>query len=95
MDAYEMLLHLKQDFKDAIQDAIDVQVEKKYKTVAKKVKPVATPLPEGSNEVIEEASRQSMLRDSKNIGHKFTEETLKQLKIGKDDFLTNEEVKCF
>ncbi|MCO5562397.1 hypothetical protein L7F22_016024 [Adiantum nelumboides] len=95
MNAYEMLLQLNQDFEDANEDAIDVQVETKYKTVAKKVKPLATPLPEGSNEVIEEASRQPTLRDPKNIGHKFTEETLKQLKIGEDGFLTNEEVKCF
>ncbi|MCO5563512.1 hypothetical protein L7F22_017156 [Adiantum nelumboides] len=36
MDAYEMLLN--QDF----EDTIDVQVETKYKIVAKKVKPVAT-----------------------------------------------------
>ncbi|MCO5598058.1 hypothetical protein L7F22_052148 [Adiantum nelumboides] len=56
MDAYEMLLQLNQDFEDAFEDAIDVQVETKYKTIAKKVKLMATPLPEGSNEVIEEAS---------------------------------------
>ncbi|MCO5572964.1 hypothetical protein L7F22_026726 [Adiantum nelumboides] len=91
MDAYEMLLQLNQDF----EDTINVQVETKYKTVAKKVKPVATPLPKGSNEVIEEASQQPMLRDPKNIGHNFIEETLKQLKIGEDGFLTNEEVNCF
>ncbi|MCO5610557.1 hypothetical protein L7F22_064796 [Adiantum nelumboides] len=90
IDVYEMLLQLKKD----CEDAIEVQVETKYKTIAKKVKPVATPLPEESNEVIEEASRQPMLRDPKNIGHKFTEETLKQLKIDEDGFLTNEEVKC-
>ncbi|MCO5600357.1 hypothetical protein L7F22_054468 [Adiantum nelumboides] len=29
------------------------------------------------------------------MGHKFNEETLKQLKSGKDGFLTNEEIKCF
>ncbi|MCO5598149.1 hypothetical protein L7F22_052241 [Adiantum nelumboides] len=63
MDVFEMLLQSKQDF----EDAIEVQVETMYKTVAKKVKPVATPLLEGSNEVIEEASPQPMLRDPKNI----------------------------
>ncbi|MCO5563160.1 hypothetical protein L7F22_016797 [Adiantum nelumboides] len=87
------------EFKKALQEEYFLEdsqrVETNYKTVAKKVKPVATPLPEGSNEVIEEASRQPILRDPKNIGHKFTEETLKQLKTGKDGFLTNEEVKCF
>ncbi|MCO5595673.1 hypothetical protein L7F22_049718 [Adiantum nelumboides] len=71
------------------------KVEKKYKTVAKKVKPVANTLSKGSDEVIEEASQQPMLRSLKNIGHKFTKETLKQLKIDEDGFLTDEEVKCF
>ncbi|MCO5598211.1 hypothetical protein L7F22_052303 [Adiantum nelumboides] len=62
-----------EDFEDAIEDAVDIQVETKYKTIAKKVKPMATPLPEGSNEVIEEASRHPTLSDPKNIGDKFTE----------------------
>ncbi|MCO5548895.1 hypothetical protein L7F22_002357 [Adiantum nelumboides] len=53
MEVYEMLLQLKQGF----EEMVAVQVETKYKTVAKKVKPVAIPLPKGSNEVIEEASR--------------------------------------
>ncbi|MCO5581727.1 hypothetical protein L7F22_035616 [Adiantum nelumboides] len=99
MDAYELLLQLKQDFEDAIddaiEDAIDVEVETKYKKIAKKVKPVATSLLEGSNELIEEASCQPMLRNPNNIGHKFTEKMLKQLKIGTNGFLTNEEIKCF
>ncbi|MCO5584264.1 hypothetical protein L7F22_038188 [Adiantum nelumboides] len=91
IDVYEMLLQLKKGF----EDMIEVQVETKYKTVAKKVKSVATPLPKGSNEVIEESSHQPMLRDSKNIEHKFIEETLKQLKIDEDGFLSDEEIKCF
>ncbi|MCO5596652.1 hypothetical protein L7F22_050720 [Adiantum nelumboides] len=70
MEVYETLLQLKQSF----EEMIEVQVETKYKTVAKKVKPVATPLLEGSNEVIEEASWQPILRNQKNIEHKFTEE---------------------
>ncbi|MCO5598197.1 hypothetical protein L7F22_052289 [Adiantum nelumboides] len=90
IEVYEMLLHLKQGF----EEMIEIQIETKYKTVAKKVKPLATPLPEGSNEVIEETSRQPMLRNLKNIEHKFTEETLQQLKIDKDGFLTNEEIGC-
>ncbi|MCO5547034.1 hypothetical protein L7F22_000475 [Adiantum nelumboides] len=53
MEVYEMLLELKPGF----EEMIEVQVETKYKTVAKKVKPMATPLPKGSNEVIKEASR--------------------------------------
>ncbi|MCO5595674.1 hypothetical protein L7F22_049719 [Adiantum nelumboides] len=92
IEVYERLLQLKQGF----EEMIEVQMETKYRTVAKKVKPVANPLPEGSNEVIEEASRQPMLRNLRNIGHKFIiEEMLKQLKIDEDGFLANEEVKCF
>ncbi|MCO5580019.1 hypothetical protein L7F22_033885 [Adiantum nelumboides] len=56
IEVYEMLLQLKQGF----EEMIEVQVETKYKMIAKKVKPMATPLPEGSNEVIEEASQQPM-----------------------------------
>ncbi|MCO5556134.1 hypothetical protein L7F22_037837 [Adiantum nelumboides] len=91
MEVYEILLQFKNDF----EDMIEVRVDTKYKTIAKKVKPVATPLLEGSNEVIEEAFCQFMLKDPKNIGHKFTEETLKQLKIDEHGFLTDEEIKCF
>ncbi|MCO5547070.1 hypothetical protein L7F22_000511 [Adiantum nelumboides] len=76
-------------------DVIEVQVNTKYKTVAKKVKPMATQLPEGSNEAIKEASRQPILNDPKNIGHKFIEEKFKQLYIGEEGFLNNEEIKCF
>ncbi|MCO5580018.1 hypothetical protein L7F22_033884 [Adiantum nelumboides] len=68
IEVYEMLLQLKQGF----EEMIEVQVETKYKMIAEKVNPVATPLPEGSSEVIEEASEQPMLRNPKNIGHKFT-----------------------
>ncbi|MCO5610658.1 hypothetical protein L7F22_064897 [Adiantum nelumboides] len=52
IEVYEMLLQLKQGFEEMIK----VQVETKYKMVAKKAKPVATFLPEGSNKVMEEAS---------------------------------------
>ncbi|MCO5585604.1 hypothetical protein L7F22_039539 [Adiantum nelumboides] len=83
MDVYEMLSQIKKVF----DDVIEVQVETNYKMIAKKMKPVATPLPKGSNEVIKEAFRQPMLGTPKNIRHKFTEETLKQLNIGKDGSL--------
>ncbi|MCO5608600.1 hypothetical protein L7F22_062813 [Adiantum nelumboides] len=52
IEVYEMLLQLNQGFEEMIK----VQVEMKYKKVAKKVKQVATPLLEGNNELIEEAS---------------------------------------
>ncbi|MCO5563709.1 hypothetical protein L7F22_017356 [Adiantum nelumboides] len=91
MDIYEMLSQLKIN----CEDMIEVQVETKYKTVAKKIKPMAAPLPKRSNEVINETSHQPMLKDSKKIGHKFTKETRKELKIGKEGFLTDDEIKCF
>ncbi|MCO5591564.1 hypothetical protein L7F22_045551 [Adiantum nelumboides] len=73
----------------------EVRVETKYKNVAKKVKPVASPLPPNNREKIEQASLQPSLRDPKMIGHKFTEETFKELQIGCEGFLTSEEKKCF
>ena len=41
------------------------------------------------------ASQQPTLQDPKTIGHKFTKETLKLLKIGEGGFLTQKEIKCF
>ena len=67
----------------------------KYKTVAKKVKPVATQLPSDIDEHIKQAEKEPSLRRSKKIGHKFTEETLASLKIGGDGFLTKLEKKKF
>ena len=91
LDMYEVL----SQFCAEIEDAVEVQVETKYKTVAKKVRPVAVPLPEDSDKVMEKASHQPSLCDSKNIGHTFTKETLDSIKIGGDGFLTEEEIQCF
>ncbi|MCO5561053.1 hypothetical protein L7F22_014674 [Adiantum nelumboides] len=77
-DMYEVL----SQFCEKCEDALEVQVETKYKTVTKKVRPQAVPLPKGSDNVMEKASQQPILRDSKKIGHKFTKETLDSLKIG-------------
>ena len=66
----------------------------KYKTMAKKMKAVATQLPSDTNEHIKQAQKEPSLRRSKKIGHKFTEETLASLKIG-DGFLTELEKKEF
>ncbi|KAL3691330.1 hypothetical protein R1sor_004981 [Riccia sorocarpa] len=67
--------------------APEVLVETKYKTVAKKVKPVAASLPEDARKQTEQASREKSLRDATKDGHKFTEATLDALKIGVDGSL--------
>jgi len=73
----------------------EAAVHTKYKTVAKKVKPVATQLPFDTEEHIKQAENEPSLRETRKIGHKFTEETLARLKIGGDDFLTEPEKKKF
>ncbi|KAL3697011.1 hypothetical protein R1sor_011087 [Riccia sorocarpa] len=67
--------------------APEVLVETKYKTVAKKVKPVAASLPDDARKQTEQASRERSLRDAKKVGHKFTKATLDALKIGVDGSL--------
>ena len=102
----EMVKVSSMDMYDAIQQfegmecknmhcGMDAQVDTKYKTVAKKVKPVALPLPPESKEKMDEASMQPNLRDPNKIGHKFTQETLKEMKIGDKDFLSSVEKECF
>ena len=73
----------------------EAAVHTKYKTVAKKVKPVATQLPFDTDEHIKQAEKEPSLREARRIGHKFTKETLESLKIGGDDFLTEPEKKKF
>ncbi|KAL3687991.1 hypothetical protein R1sor_014300 [Riccia sorocarpa] len=70
-------------------------VNAKYKSVLKKVKPVAAPLPRDSWEKVELASSEPNLRNPREIGHKFTKETLEQLSIGGGEFLTFTEKKLF
>ncbi len=53
----------------------------KYKTVAKKVKPVATQLPLDTEEHIKQAEKEPSLRETRKIGHTFTNESLANLKI--------------
>ena len=67
----------------------EATVYTKYKTVAKKVKPVATQLPPNTDDHIRQAEKEPSLRDTRRIGHNFTEETLAKLKIGGMDFLTD------
>ena len=70
-------------------------VQTKYKTVAKKVKPVATQLPPDTMKHIKQAVKEPGLREKRKIGHQFTEESLAKLKIGGGDFLTVPEKKTF
>ena len=69
-----------------------VRVYTKYKTVDKKVKPVAIPLVEDSWQKMKEVARDPSLRDPRGIKHTFTKETREKLRIGKDEFLFPEEV---
>ena len=66
-------------------------VNMKYKTVDKKVKPVAIPLPEDSWRKMKEVAEDPSLRNPKMIGHIFTKETKEKLRVGKEKFLFPEE----
>ena len=87
------------EFYDEVKDFMEryeVRVETKYKTVAKKVKPVALPLPLDSEKMVDKASMQPNLRDPRRIGHEFVSKaTLDGLKIGGEGFLTKMEEECF
>ncbi|MCO5571521.1 hypothetical protein L7F22_025264 [Adiantum nelumboides] len=73
----------------------EARVDTKYKSVEKKVKPVALPLPTDCREKMEQASLQPSLRDREKVGHRFTRDSLKELKIGCGEFLTQPEQRCF
>ena len=87
------------EFYDVVKEFMDgheARVETKYKTVAKKVKPVALPLPSDYGEKVEKASMQPNLRDPRQIGHEFVDmTTLDGLKVGCEDYLTDVEKECF
>lgn len=87
------------EFYDEVKEFIEryeVRVETKYKTVAKKVKPVALPLPLDSEEKVDKASMQPNLRDPRRIGHEFKSKALLDgLKVGCEGFLTKMEEECF
>ena len=86
------------DFYDEVKEFVEkheVRVETKYKSVSKKVKPVALPLPLDCDEKIGRASRQLNLRDTRKIGHGFIDKmTLDGLKVGCEEFLTDIESEC-
>ena len=74
---------------------LNARVDTKYKTVDKKVRPAATPLPEDARELLKKASEEPSLRDPAKIGHKFTEKTIQQLKIGGEGLLSEIEEAAF
>ena len=67
-----------------------VEVNTKYKTVHKKIRPVAIPLPEDSWQRMKEVARDPSLRDPRGIGHTFTKENREKLRVGKGEFLLPE-----
>ena len=68
-----------------------VDINTKYKTVDRKIKPVAVPLPKDSWQTMKEVGNDPSLRDPKEIGHVFTDEMKEKLRVGKEDFLLPEE----
>jgi hypothetical protein len=70
-------------------------VNTKYKTVAKKVKPVASQLPSDTDKHIRQAEKEPSLREIRKTGHKFTGESLAKLMIGGNGFLLEPEKKKF
>ena len=66
-------------------------VSTKYKTVERKVKPATGPLPADSEQKRKEDLGDPTLRKSVDIGHAFTNETWKKLRIGGGGFLLQEE----
>jgi hypothetical protein len=72
-----------------------VNVCTKYKTVDKKVKPAAVPLPANNFEKLQKVSKEMILRDSRKIGHKFTKETRRKLQVRQEGFLLPNEDECF
>lgn len=90
--------HITIDLQDNMEEDsgyTSTQVDTKYKTVDKKVRPAAIPLPEDAREILKRASKEPSLRDPTKIGHKFTKETIQQLKIGGDGFLLEAEEAAF
>ena len=73
----------------------EVEVNTKYKTVDRKIKPVAVPLPEDSWQKMKEVAKDPSLRNPNTIGHVFTEEMKGKLRVGREDFLLPEEERMF
>ena len=75
------------DFSKGLESDRTARVDTKYKTVDRKVRPIAAPLPEGSELRIKGVVSNPSLRDPASIGPTFTDITLRELKIGGGGFL--------
>lgn len=94
---YKALLDITKKMKLVKSYAIkfEANINTKYKTIAKKVKLVATQLLHDIKDHIKQAEKEPGLRESKKIGHKFIEETIAKLQIGGGEFLKELEKKRF
>ena len=70
-------------------------MDTRYKTVDRKVRPIAATLLEGSEEHMKEVALEPSLRDPAGIGHQFTDKTLRELKVGEGGFLLPAEEERF
>ena len=75
------------DFGRGLESNRTAQVDAKYKTVDRKVRPVTAPLPEGSKLRMKGVVSDPSLRDPAGIGHWLTNITLRELKVGGGGFL--------
>ena len=88
------VVELSKEQREVLEECL-VQVKTKYKPVAKKVRPAVTQLPDNVRELMQRVAKETPLRPSSGIGHKFTEETLKLLRVGTDGLLTAVEKDSF
>ena len=63
------------------------RVDTKYNIVDRKVRPIATPLPEGYWQRIKGVATDPSLRDLASIGHRFNEKMPRELRIGGGGFI--------
>jgi hypothetical protein len=75
------------DFVRGLGTGRTARVNTKYKTVDRKVRPVTAPLPEGSELRRKAVATDPSLRNPAGIGHRFTDKTLQELKVGGGGFL--------
>jgi hypothetical protein len=75
------------DFVRGLGTGRTARVNTKYKTVDRKVRPVAAPLPEGSELRRKAVAADPSLRNPDGIGHRFTDKTLRELKVSGGEFL--------
>ena len=83
------------DFGERVELDRMARVDTRYKTVGRKVRPIVTPLPEGSEVRMKGVASDPSLRDPADIGHRFTDITLRDLKVGGGGFLLPTEEKRF